>query len=408
MRILFVLSQRPELTGSGITLDALVREARAAGHDVFVLCGVPANDPLPSVGGLDPACVATVAFGESGDLPFDVPGMSDVMPYASTVWSTMSADALASYRAVWRARLTDAVARWRPDVVHLNHLWIVSALASDLLEGTPSVVHGHATGLRQMELCPALRDDVVAGLRGHDRFLVLHEDHARRTAVALGVPRDRVDVIGAGYRTDLFTAPPAGAAEERRGHLLYVGKYAAAKGLPWLLDACVSLWNDGADFRLHVAGDGSGAEAASLARRMRALDGRVVLHGRLDQTALAQRMQQCAALVLPSMYEGLPLVLAEARACGCSLVSTALEGVVETIAPAFGEAIELVPPPRRVGPDRPDPRDVDAFVGALTAAIEHSLARPPSAPTSGELEAFTWRAVYGRVEDAWRRAQVDD
>mgnify|MGYP000532501899 CR=1 FL=1 len=43
-----------------------------------------------------------------------------------------------------------------------------------------------------------------------------------------------------------------------------------------------------------------------------------------DQPALAELMRRCAVLVLPSFYEGVPLVLAEARACGCRLVATDL------------------------------------------------------------------------------------
>lgn len=401
MRVLFVLSQRPELTGSGITLDALVREATSDGHEAFVLCGVPAEDPVPSVGDLDPTRISTVTFGNDGDLPFAVPGMSDVMPYESTVWSTMNASALDAYRAVWSTRLAEVSARIRPDVVHLNHLWLVSALAPAVLGNVPSVVHGHATGLRQMELCPHLRGEVVDGLRAHRGFVVLHAEHARRTAETLGVERDRVRVVGAGYRTDLFGRPEMVSAPARRGRLLYVGKYAAAKGLPWLLDACGAFWSRGENLELHVAGDGAGAEADALRARMEALD-HVVLHGRIDQHRLADLMRRSATLILPSLYEGLPLVLAEARACGCSLVSTALEGVVEAIAPAVGDALELVPLPRRIGPDRVDPRDEAQFVRDLIRGINVALGRSAGRVSDGVLTPFTWRAVYERVDSFWR------
>ena len=43
-RVLHTLSQRPSLTGSGVTLDALAREA-AAGWSQRALIGVPAGDP---------------------------------------------------------------------------------------------------------------------------------------------------------------------------------------------------------------------------------------------------------------------------------------------------------------------------------------------------------------------------
>ena len=59
------------------------------------------------------------------------------------------------------------------------------------------------------------------------------------------------------------------------------------------------------------------------------------------QPQLAALMGRCHAFVLPSFYEGLPLVLAEARACGCRLVATALSGVVSQLAPPLGEDLLL-------------------------------------------------------------------
>ncbi|MBD3220452.1 glycosyltransferase [bacterium] len=404
MRVLFVLSQRPELTGSGITLDALVRLAAAAGHEPWVLCGVPAGEPVPAVGGIPADRVLTVTFGEGGDLPFAVPGMSDVMPYRSTVWSRMTGPQLSAYRDTWRTHLQSAVDHARPDVVHCNHLWLVSAIAPSVLGGVPSIAHCHATGLRQMELCPGLRDEVVAGLRGHRAFAVLHADHARVVAATLDVAPERIHMVGAGYRDDLFHADGAATDRDRRGNLLYVGKYAAAKGLPWLLDACERRWTAGDRFTLHVAGDGSGDQAEALRTRMHALAPRVVLHGRLGQAPLADLMRRCSTLVLPSFYEGLPLVLAEARACGCRLISTRVGGVAQELAPAFGDRLRLVDLPRLDGPDRPDPRDLPRFTDALAAAISGTMAAPSTAaaPTAEELAPLTWSAVFARVEAVWR------
>jgi len=406
LRVLFLLSQRPELTGSGITLDALVREARAAGHEPWVLCGVPAGRAIPPVGGLPVDRVRAVTFGAGGDLPFAVPGMSDVMPYTSSVWSTLTDAQLAQYRAVWRAHVAAAVADCRPQLVHCNHLWELSALVPDVLAaagGIASVAHCHATGLRQMQLCPHLRAGVVAGLRRHDRFLTLHADLVRQVAATLDVPTERVVETGAGYREDIFhehgSAPPTG----RRGHLLFVGKYAAAKGLPWLLDACEALWASGQRFTLHVVGDGAGEEAGALRARMQTLPG-IVLHGRLGQAALGDLMRRMAVLVLPSLYEGLPLVLAEARACGCRLVSTALPGVVERLAPVFGNDLLLVDPPGLVGPDTPVVADLPAFTARLADRLRVALAAGPVAQAGALLAPLTWGAVFRRVERVWRES----
>lgn len=402
LTVLHVLSQRPARTGSGVTLEALVRGAAAAGWEQRAVVGTPADDPRPGVGGLEPERIEPLRFGAGdAELPFPVPGMSDVMPYPSTRFSAMTPEELAFYRERWCTHLGDVLARFRPDVIHAHHAWIVGSLLRDLAPETPIVLHGHGTALRQLELCPHLVDEVTAGCRRADRFALLHDDHARRYGEAYGLSAEQVAVVGAGYREDLFHA------QDRTGGatptLVYAGKLSRSKGLPWLLDAVERLAPSQPDLRLHVAGSGAGGESDALRARMRALAPHVVAHGQLGQAELGELCRSAAVFVLPSFSEGLPLVLVEALACGCRLVATRLPGVVSGLAAPLGDALELVDPPRMLRVDEPDPSDLPVFVDALAAALDRALHRGPvGAATPSGLERFTWGAVFGRVETLWR------
>jgi len=201
-------------------------------------------------------------------------------------------------------------------------------------------------------------------------------------------PGSRVHLVPAGFREDLFHEGDADSREARS--LLYVGKYSHAKGLPQLLDAFEML----SDACLHVAGDGSGEEAEALRARMRAMD-RVVLHGQVDQARLGDLMRAAEVCVLPSFYEGVPLVLVEAAACGCKVVATALAGVVEQIAPVLGARLTPVACPPMDAIDTPAAQALPAFVERLARALEASLASDP-APV--DVSVFGWRGVFERVE----------
>jgi len=408
-RILHLLSQRPSRTGSGVTLDSLVRQAARAGWEQQAIVGVPATETRPVVGNLDAPAIHPVFFASAAGQPpgappeplldFPVPGMSDVMPYASSVWSALNPRQLTDYRRVWRDHLRRVVTEFQPDLIHANHVWLLSSLVKDVAADRPAVVTCHATGLRQMELCSGLRNEVVTGCRRLDRFFVLRRDHQDQLADALGIAPDRITVTGVGYRDDLFFPGKGPAAPG--GHLLYIGKYSEAKGLPWLLNAVEALGVSRPDLRLHVAGSGAGPEADRLRARMQDMAPLVVLHGQIDQPALADLMRRCAVCVLPSFYEGVPLVLVEAAACGCRIVSTALPGVIEQIAPRLGATMELVPLPRLAGIDTPIAADLPRFTRDLTAALDRALAwKGKAAPP--DLEPFTWSAVFGRVEKIWR------
>jgi glycosyltransferase involved in cell wall biosynthesis len=397
-KVLHLLAQRPLLTGSGITLDAMVRQAKAAGWQQRVAVGVPGDDAHPRVGGLDPPNIHPLYF-EQGDLDFPVPGMSDVMPYRSTRFSSMSEDQLHRYRSAWKRHIKSLVDTFKPGVIYAHHVWIMSSLIKEAAPNTPTVVRCHATGLRQMKLCPHLAEEVRTGCARCDAFVVLHKGHAEELTRMLGVPEDRIHVSGAGYRDELFHAE--GRAEDSAKRLIYIGKYSAAKGLPWLIEAFERLKARHPDLELHVAGSGAGRESAAIEQRMQALSPGVRMHGQLEQAALANLMRQCSVCVLPSFYEGVPLVLVEALACGCRLVATELPGVMDQLVPHLGTALERVALPRLEGPDTPMKEDLPLFVDRLESAIEKALSRGPIIDPAA-LEPFTWRAVFRRVEKVWQ------
>jgi glycosyltransferase involved in cell wall biosynthesis len=401
MRVLHALSQRPSLTGSGITLDALVRFSQEAGHDQRVVVGVPVDEPEPSVGGLSDNRIHPLSFGEP-PLDFSVPGMSDVMPYESSRFSALSEDQLAVYRQIWTEHLAETIDGFGPDVIHSHHVWLMSALLKDVAPEVPVLTHCHATGLRQMELCSNLADRVVQGCSRNEAFAVLHRGHGEDLERCLEIDGSRIHRVGAGYRDELFWAPDSPPEPA----LLYIGKYSAAKGVPWLLDVFERLLVRRSGLTLHVAGGGSGEEADAIRKRMDAMAPHIVQHGQLAQPELAEVARSSTVCVLPSFFEGLPLVLVEALACGCRLVSTATSGVVEELAPRLGDALELVDLPRLTAVDQPDSADLPGFVDRLEDVIERALEAPPIGnPQESMAEAlahFSWSAVYSRVEASWK------
>lgn len=405
-RVLHILSQRPSLTGSGVTLDALVHLAADDGWEQMALVGSPSDAPKPKVAGLDDAAVATVTFGD-GDLDFAIPGMSDVMPYPSSVFSQLSRSQLERYRAAWSTEIEEIIKKFNPDVVHCHHLWIVASLLKDVAPSTPVVNHCHATGLRQMLLCPHIAADVRGALLRNDHFLALHEAQKVSLVDALEIAPERVTVVGAGYRDTLFRyqRPPSATSLGKR-MLLYAGKLSRAKGLPWLLDAVELLAQRGEEVELHVAGAGGGSEAESIRRRMADLGELVVAHGQVDQQTLASLMNQSDVFVLPSFYEGLPLVLVEALACGCRVVTTALPIVEQALAQDLGPAMTMIPLPALDGPDEPREEDLPRFVEDLAQGLADAARREPLGDPEralpGVLQRFTWKRVFSRIAPIWR------
>ena len=121
----------------------------------------------------------------------------------------------------------------------------------------------------------------------------------------------------------------------------------------------------------------------------------VELAGRLSRDELVRAYREAEVFVLPSFYEGLPLVPIEAMACGCKVVMTDLPGVRPWLEAALpGAPVTWVTPPRMTDVDTPDVRDCQRFEHALADAVAQSLAEPIS---TFDPSAVSWDACWARI-----------
>lgn len=404
MKILHLISQRPDSTGSGIYLQAMLREAAAHGHRNALVAGIDGGRRAGLPGVAQKNCTWVEFDGR--DIEGRIVGMSDAMPYASRRFRDLQPDDLARYEQAFAAKLKTAAAAFAPDLVHAHHLWLVSAVARRVLPALPVVATCHGSDLRQFQSLGHLRGRVAEACRRLDGIMALSRAQQAEIASLYGLPAARVDVVGAGYDARLFRAGPKPAPDPVR--LVYAGKLSRAKGVPWLLRALRPIETPA--WQLDLVGGGSGAEAAHCRKLAREAGMRVRLHAPMPQGQLADILRQAHLFVLPSFFEGLPLVVLEALASGCRLVVTDLPGVAELLGPEKNPLVSLVVRPRLEAVDRPVAADEKGFETRLTQALRHQLTAartvpaPDMTPVARRLGAFTWSRVFERVARVYGRA----
>lgn len=399
IKVLHCLSQIPGKTGSGVYLQALVREGHKLGLEQWVICGVPASMPKVDIDHLAAHHIFPIIF-DAPDLPFPVTGMSDVMPYPSSCFSSFDKDALTRYERAFAAKIKEVVKLIHPDIIHSHHLWLMTALIRRLFPEIPLVTTSHGTDLRQLHLADHLALRVIAGCQEVDKVMALNEEQKRKIMELYALDDQQVVVTGSGFRNDLFNTDLCTKGPHIK--LIYAGKLSRAKGLPWLLEA-VELIDE--DITLAIAGGGEGEEAEKIRQQARNLAPKIRLLGALSQEELAAEFKKAHVFVLPSLYEGLPLVLLEALACDCRVVITDLPGIND-ICPQ--EAVDtglitIVPLPELIGPDVPKTDDLPRFVQNLREAIKKQIneARKQQAfcclPLAEALQRNTWERIFSRV-----------
>jgi len=401
MRILHLLSQRPELTGSGVYIRQMIQQAAARGHENAMLAGVPEDfHHQPD----DVECrTFFLRFGR--DIPHPVTGMSDVMPYPSTRFRDLTDTQLDHYENSFAELITLAIEDVRPDIIHSNHLWIVSALVRRLFPDIPVIASCHGSDLRQFRTNPHLQHRILDSCQKLDGVLALSRVQKDEIIDLYGIRADKIHVTGVGFNAQTFSWAAKPAPQPIR--IAYAGKLANAKGVPWLLRAIESLGD--IDLHLDLCGSGTGQEKERIVQQARQLGDRVTLHGNVEPSRLAEIMRQAHIFVLPSFFEGLPLVLLEAMACGCRPVATRLPGVEEVFSHLEGNGISLIDLPRMDGVDTPRTQDESQFVEQLAAELREQIALCRTSPQTRPcldaerlLARYSWDAIFTGVENLYR------
>ena len=166
--------------------------------------------------------------------------------------------------------------------------------------------------------------------------------------------------------------------------LVFAGSLIPRKGVNYLLEAMPPILRAFPDCRLAIVGDGS--QRAELERQAQdlGLAQAVTFTGALSQAEVRRWMQRARLSVLPSIEEGLGVVLLELLACGTPVVASRVGGIPDVVTPAVGR---LVPP----GDPAQLAEAICALLGDLPAWAEMS------GRARGHIVAeYDWERIAGR------------
>jgi len=262
----------------------------------------------------------------------------------------------------WHREFRERLQRERPDVVHIHNLFpriSPSIYYACRREGVPVVQTLHNYRLlcagaelyRDGKVCEECLDHgVMRGIRygcyqgsklGTAVLTIMVDVHrrartwsnmvdcyialtefSRNKFISGGLPADRIRV------KPNFVLPDPGMKSGAGEYALFVGRMVKSKGVPSMLEA----WEKLSAVPLHIVGDGPCKEQIESAQQAGKLSS-VTYRGRLPRAETLAVMKKARFLVFPSeWYEGFPVTIAEAFACGVPVVASRLGAMEEIIA----------------------------------------------------------------------------
>lgn len=384
MRVLFLTHSYPRAAGDAAGSFLLHLAVALRGQDIEVRVVAPSADGLPATETFDGVRVDRFRYAPRGHENLAYTG--EMAQEVRRSWGARAA--LVGFMAS-SAMLARRVGRtFSPDVVHA-HWWFpggVTALLSSPRGAPPLVTTMHGTDVRIARATRAARPLFRRVLARS--AIVTTVSHWLADEVRELAPGAKVEVAPMPVATSLFY--PGGERDTTR--LLFVGRLNEQKGIAHLLEAMARLRTPAT---LDIVGDGPDAAALRARSASLGIADRIVWRGAQPQHALPVLYRRAAALVIPSVGEGLGLVGVEAQLCETPVVALASGGVGDIV--RHDETGVLVPPD-----------DVEALAVAIDALLPDAArcARLGTAGRGSALATFAPEAVARRYASIYGAARA--
>lgn len=385
MKILHVIAQKPESTGSGVYARQLIKEFN--GFEQALVAGIDIEDRID----IDVEFYPVVFGGEEPSFP--VVGMSDKMPYESTKYRDLNEESLRIWKKSFKDRLLQVKVEFNPDIIITHHLYLLTSIVREVFVDQKVVGVCHATDIRQISTHNLEREYIMESIPKLDKVMALHEKQKNQIIELFGIEAQKIEVIGLAYDRDIFNFD---GGKDSKIEVWYVGKVSHSKGVGELIEAFGMIEaEDG--ITLKIAGGVNGEEGNKLAEKAANSSRKIDLLGLVDQKELASKLKKGHILVLPSYYEGFPMVVVEALACGMKVIVNDLPGLREGLGKDIVESknIYFIEMPKLEGIDKIEKNARDKYIKNLTKSIEDVIAKKEPVREIC-LKKFSWIRIKGR------------
>ena len=279
-------------------------------------------------------------------LPFNFPCFT-THPRSTMTFFDLDEAQLGAYLSAFERAIARAVDEFKPDVIHGQHIWLLSWLSGKT--GLPYVVTAHGTDLMGFQKSSRFRQYATEAAAMSKAIITISNDNDELVKELFPESADKAVFMRNGYDPERFFPDKKTKSQLQSAFnfkmkdrlVMFAGKLAHFKGVDILLEAARLYEGEHpGEIVTVIAGDGE------LSQQLKKHADDLMLKdthfmGSLDVSQLRGLYSSADVCVVPSRREPFGLVAVEALACGSSVIATNQGGLPDIINNDVGALVEV-------------------------------------------------------------------
>ena len=338
MRVLLI--NHFPLTGSGSGVytkniaDSLIKE----GHEVCII--FPENQKISEN---EKIKYHPIYFKEEENLPnqldFNFPCFT-THPRSINTFYDLTENQLELYKNVFKDALEEEIEVFKPDIIHVGHIWILSEIAS--YYNIPVVITAHGTDLIGYEKTKRFRTYADNAAKKCKEIITISKENKLLVEKTFPFVKNKTSIISNGYNKDIFykenydkekVLKELGILKNYKYVISFVGKFTYFKGIDLILKAAVEYQRD--DVITILCGEGELFE--EMRKKSEELNLKnIAFLGNQPHEVLRKVYNIADVSLVPSRNEAFGLVSIEAGACGTPVIASNDGGLPDIITKKTG------------------------------------------------------------------------
>lgn len=343
MRILLVNHFPLQGSGSGVYIANIAKSLEKKGHKTCII--TPENTSIFS--DIKNIKLHPVFFKHKEEIEnqqdFNF-ACFDPHPRSSLLFAEMTDEQINKYENAFREAIRLEIEEFKPDIIHAQHIWIISSIAAEF--AIPIVITSHGSDIMGYEEWEKFHHYAHNATNKCKKIIAI-SNHNRDVIANIFRENDgKIVTILNGYDEKKFyrkrynktkVLRELGINKKYKKIVCFSGRLTKNKGIDLLLQAATIYENE--DILTLIAGDGEEYKNLNQLKEELKLKN-VIFVGHKDADTLRKIYNISDVCAVPSRQEAFGLVALEAMACGTPVVASNQGGIPDFVTGDVGILIE--------------------------------------------------------------------